>query len=453
MKKALFFLLFFLSYVEVKSADYSGTLPVMFINTTDSIRSKTEYVAATYYIDNMGIDSIQAVGSTDAPLPLQIRGRGNWTWFGDFKKKSYKIKLERGRPLLGMASNKHFALLAHADNSQCYFRNTAGFWISRRLGMDFTPDERPVEVVLNGEYIGLYILTETIRVGKNRLNLTKQQDLETDPALIDGGWLVELDNNEDEQQIQLPVDGTDLGWFWVTYDSPEVLSDVQKNYLASQFTEILNTVYCADKESTDWEQLIDINSLVDYYLVNEITDHLEAFLGSCFLHKDHGEAKWKFGPVWDLGHAFNGWHEKNRFIYDYDGWDPCIMQELARFPHFQTLLRERWLEVEESLYPALTAFLYDYAERIKAACASDHRRWPDYGTDNAKATVDLIVERLNEKRAFLISQWGPHDAHIIGGVPTDCQSDVYYSLQGMKLRERPVRAGIYFYGGCKIIVK
>lgn len=128
MRICIFVILSFININNVLAFGYSQTLPVMFIQTEDNkpILTKTEYINATYYIDPMGIEGIDPIGSVLNPLPLQIRGRGNFTW-GYFDKKPYRIKLEKKQALLGMKKSKHFALLAHADNDYAFFRNTVGF--------------------------------------------------------------------------------------------------------------------------------------------------------------------------------------------------------------------------------------------------------------------------------------------------------------------------------------
>ena len=87
------FLLLSMAISAARAVNYSGTLPVVFINTTTAINSKTDYVSATFHLDPMGIEGYEAIGSADDPFPLEIRGRGNYTWYGPFEKKSYKIKL------------------------------------------------------------------------------------------------------------------------------------------------------------------------------------------------------------------------------------------------------------------------------------------------------------------------------------------------------------------------
>ena len=103
----------------------------------------------------------------------------------------------------------------------------------------WTPSFRPVEVVLNGDYIGLYFLTETIRIDENRVNIYKQQDQETNPDLISGGWLVEVDNYRDECQITIPENNQ---WnLTLRYHSPENLSNAQLQWLTDEFKAINST--------------------------------------------------------------------------------------------------------------------------------------------------------------------------------------------------------------------
>jgi hypothetical protein len=165
----------------------SGSLPVMYINTENSagINSKETYISATYYIDPKETD-FEAIGSVDNQQAMQIRGRGNYTWTG-FSKKPYRIKLDKKTALLGMTKNKNFALLAHADDNKGFMRNAVGLELSRLIGMTWTPESQPIEVVLNGQYIGLYLLTETIRVDSNRVDIVEQADNATGDNDITGG--------------------------------------------------------------------------------------------------------------------------------------------------------------------------------------------------------------------------------------------------------------------------
>lgn len=428
---------------------FSGTLPVVFIHTEDTIASKTEYVGGTCYIDPMGNDEFEPMGSAGEPVPMLIRGRGNWTWFSEqFPKKPYKMKFETKQSPLGMAKNKHFALLAHHDGVRAFFRNAAGFYLSRELKMDYTPAEQPVELVLNGSYEGLYFLTETVRVGKHRVNIVEQEDGETDADLVTGGWLVELDNAEDERQLVMPVGGTDLSWLWVTPHSPETLSTEQHDYLYHQFEELLHRLYSAKKPVEGWEEMVDLSSLARYYVINEVLDHVEAFLGSCFMSKDWGEEAWKFGPLWDLGHAFNDWHPKNRFIYDVDGWPPCLIGQMMKLPQMQEAVERVWAEFYPRKYEGLVAFMTSYAERISAAARCNAERWGVTNTADTQVVLQNCLNLLSEKIDFLVSEWGnPFPIHVSSVTYRPKEEERTYNLLGQPGRQD--QRGIYISGGRK----
>lgn len=283
---------------------YSGTLPVMFINTENKapITSKEVYVQATCYVDPMGNEECPASGTKEAPLTLSVKGRGNWTWTG-FNKKPYRLKLAAGEPLLGMKKSKHFVLMAGADDNLGFMRNPLGYELSRRMKLAWTPDCRPLEVVLNGDYIGLYFLTENIRVDEDRVDVTEQADCSDDD--VTGGWLVEVDNYYTDPHISVKV--TDKSQdIWITYKSPEVLSAAQEDYLQRQFDAIRDAVYNKDRSSTEWENLIDMYAMARVYVVREILQDEEGFHGSFYLHKESGnDSKWVAGPVWDFGNAYD----------------------------------------------------------------------------------------------------------------------------------------------------
>lgn len=405
--KRLFSVLVFLvgafPFVAV-AASFSGTLPVLYINTENNVPvvSKDDYVSASYYIDNLGLAGYESVGSVDNKLPLQIKGRGNYTWSG-FDKKPYRLKLDSKAALLGMKKNKHFALLAHADDNFGFLRNTVGFELSRRIGLAFTPEQRPVEVVLNGDYIGLYFLTEVIRVDKDRVNIVEQDDNETDAEKVTGGWIVEIDNYYDPAQIEIREGNGENIRF--TYKSPEVLSYVQENYLRNLVTAADRAIYSQDKNSMEWERYIDMDSLACFYIVQEIVDNAESFHGSCYFHKERGaDTKMIFGPVWDFGNSFH--RGTSLFIHQYPPFGQTWIGEIAKFPRFQECVRRYWHDFYANGYVGIEQFIDSFVDKISAAAAADAVRWPDYGNPNMNYAKKQYIGYLRSKTAFLLSQWG-----------------------------------------------
>ena len=399
-----------------EATSYSGTMPVMFINTENSqpITSKEEYIFAYYYIDNMGNEEFDNVGSEDAPQPLEIRGRGNYTW-NDFDKKPYRLKLDAKTSLLGMKRNKHWALMANADDYLGGLRNTVGYELSRRLGLAWTPAQQPVEVVLNGDYIGLYMLTETIRVEPDRVNVTPQADYETSPFVVSGGWLVEIDNYQEEEQVRT-VEGNGQNIF-STYKSPEHLSDEQRTYLTGLINATNAAIYVSDKSDNSWENYIDPDTLACFYIVQELLDDTESFHGSCFWHKENGNnTKIMFGPVWDFGNAYH--RTPNRFIYDRPAFTQTWIGEIAKFPHFQEIVLKHWNRFVLFHYDEIDGFIDDFIDQIQQAAMSDAARWPQYGNSDIINDRETFKSFFHNKYQWLASQWGEPEK-VLGDVNLD----------------------------------
>lgn len=382
---------------------YSGTLPVMYINTDGGVEitSTEDYVNATYFLDNMGIEGIESIASPDSAFALQIRGRGNYTW-RDFDKKPYRLKFDKKAAPLGMNKSKHFALLAHADDQMAFLRNTVGFELSRRLGLKYTPAQQPLEVVLNGKYIGLYFLTETIRVAKDRVNIVEQPDTATDATTITGGWLVEIDNYDETEQVRITEGNGEVIRF--TYKTPEILSSQQERYLRTQMIAANSAIYSTDKSSETWEHYIDMDSLARFYIVQEVMDNAESFHGSCYLHKDQGKTKWIFGPVWDFGNSYR--RNNGFFIYQYPPFGQTWIGEIAKYPRFQQKVVEVWQQFKGNDYEGLDEYIDSFVNQIYSASQSNYIRWPQYGNGDIEWAKDEFVKSLDNRIAWLVSQWG-----------------------------------------------
>lgn len=401
MKRTLFFSLVVCLCATLRAAvSPSGTLPVLYIQTENNapITSKEDYINATYYLDNKGLSDYQSIGSKAQPLNMEIRGRGNYTW-RDFDKKPYRIKLADKQPLLGMAKSKHFALLAHADDNKGFMRNTIGFQLSKLIGITWTPTAKPLEVVLNGDYIGLYFLTETIRVDKDRVNIVEQEDEATDPIAITGGWLVEIDNYREDPQIII-IEGdhynTETAF---TYKTPEVLSSAQEQFLKEEM-ERINTLVYGDKNSDELWKYLDMEALARFYIVQELTDNYESFHGSCYLYREMGEGeKWYFGPVWDFGSAFN--RDKSQYIFEGDVWHNHWIPEICKFPAFNTCLKTLWTDFYNGDFNQIYDYIVQQKDLIASAVQADYQRWPDYGNNDFSNRVTKVTNRLRSYAQWL----------------------------------------------------
>ncbi|MGN0232673.1 MAG: CotH kinase family protein, partial [Muribaculaceae bacterium] len=294
----------------------SGTLPIMYINTENGapVVDKVTPIPADLWIDiPEKCDSKEyALGSENEPLKLTIRGRGNSTWLLD--KKPYKLKFEAKTALCGMPKHKHYALLT--ANSV----HILGMELARQVGLGWSPNIYPVELVLNGEYLGAYDLIESIKIDKNRLDIFEQDDLEEDPDIIPYGWLVEVDNYDDEYQVKIQEPGCTP--IKVTHHSPEELSEQQRQWLINSFTEINNVINSSNSEEREhWVDYIDAVSMARYFIVREILQDYDGFNGSMYMYRDNeGDSTfWKMGPMWDT--AFNAWSEPTDWtMFDLPSW-------------------------------------------------------------------------------------------------------------------------------------
>lgn len=396
-------------------ATISGTLPVIYLNTQDSvtIASKDYYINGSLWID----DAQQPLGTSQEPLAIEVKGRGNWTWRNS-DKKPYKIKFASKVSPLGLDRSRHFVLLAHYQDFSGYLRNTVGFELSRQLNMPYTPSQVPVELVLNGDYVGLYFLCEKIRVESGRVDIMEQADNETIPDNVTGGWLLELtdDGNKVIEQHQ-NNDPANSVFCFVT-QSPEVLSQVQRNYIHDLIYRADSCVYVPDKNDQGWEQILDISTLARFYVIHEVMENVEAFSGSLFMYKDLGwNEKLKFGPVWDFDNSFfQESTTSDHFIFDYETqYNFLWIKEVLKFPRFQQEVRAVWHEFcANRVLNKIIDYAWQWRNLVADAERQDRLRWFAYASSHAPDKPQEFLNVISKKAAWLNTQWG-----IVGDVNMD----------------------------------
>lgn len=453
MKKLLLLLTALFCCYALRAVSPSGTLPILHINTKNeaSVTSKEKYVDATYWLETKGVDNMGSdLGAEDSPLSMQIRGRGNYTWTG-FDKKPYRLKLGKKAAMLGMNSSKHWALLAHADDSRGFLRNALGFELSRLVGMSWTPDSKPCEVLLNGDYIGLYFLTETVRVDKNRVNVVNGDDEVEDwleansdkewtdypftPLDNTGGWLVEIDNYDDADQVKVPTLQTNETVLRITYDTPsDYITADQKQWLSRQFIVMDSLIY----NHADWSSYIDIPTAAKFFIINQLTGNYESYHGSCKLYRQRGDAeKWMFGPVWDFGSAF----QKNEAMARWIWQSPFLqhwIENMYKDEAFQAEVKRLYKQLMEGNYKELVTYAESFINLIREAAARDYQRWPEYGNSDLDADLADVKVMLEHAVSFCNRQFGytqPNDynnlsLYLRGFNGWDINSDYRFKYTG-----------------------
>lgn len=340
----------------------------------------------------------------------RIRGRGNSTWIW-YPKKPYRIKLDEKASVLGLDANKDWVLLANYRDPT-HLMNTFVFEMGYGLNMPFTNHTRYVEVTLNGDYIGLYQLTEQIEVGKSRVDIGKKK-----------GWLLSLD--VDDGPAEAPTAGDNF-WSQVyrmpvcvkspeaeDYATPETLLDDAKQALG----DLENVIHSHDYEAL--KKVMNVQSMIDYLLIQEYVYNVEvAAPRSIYLHKDKGDALWTFGPLWDFdagfdfdwGHMYDG----HGYFADYRetvlGTDPArhisnydyvssFFTDMWKNKEFVSDVKARWKQIRPRVISEFWAETKRYADAAAEAMERDAKRWPidkKYTTE-----INRMEKWLNSRAVYM----------------------------------------------------
>ena len=293
-----------------------------------------------------------------------VKGRGNSTWV-IHPKKPYRIKLNSTAGLLGMPSDKNWVLLANYSD-KTLLRNRTSFEFSRRLGRAWTPRAVPVEVTLNGVYLGVYDLVEQVRVAGDRVDITETKDSTAPEA---GGYLVEINERMDD-----PVCWRTLKGVAVCIKAPDPGTDVQNTYIKDYIQDAENSLFTAD--SMAYQAYFDVDALIDWYLVNELFKNPDSKdWGSIYIQKDAG-GKLTYGPVWDFDLAAG-----NRDYFDatpqgfWTATAPWLEQMAHVDPAIKTRVRARWNAMKPQI-DTLPAYIDAQAWALSEAQARNFTKWP-----------------------------------------------------------------------------
>lgn len=253
------------------------------------ITSKDQYLPCTAYL--LGGSSFE----THMEMKAAIRGRGNSTWFW-YPKKPYRLKLEESTPLLGMASNRDWVLLADFRDVT-HLMNNVAFTLAHELGLPCANRSRYVNLYLNGKPQGLYMMTEQIEEGKNRVPLDKEQ-----------GILLALDLNDGPGEHP---EGTDNFWSSVFKSAcavkyPKDPDQAALDRVRKEFATLESAI--GQRRWTDIQQLLDIDSMIHYILIQEIIGNGEVdnrpSMRSGYIHRHDDASPWVMGPFWDADAGF-----------------------------------------------------------------------------------------------------------------------------------------------------
>ncbi|MEE0236450.1 MAG: CotH kinase family protein [Bacteroidales bacterium] len=315
-------------------------IPIVRIDTKGKpILDKKNYVDGTISIsDPEGLYSDVYEFKAD----MGIRGRGNSTW--SFPKKPWKVKLDEKASLLGMPADKEWALLAnYADRT--LIRNIVAMKLSEICGFSWTPRMRSVEVYLNNEYQGVYTLCEHKKVSKDRVDIDVVGENDNSGDAVTGGYYLEIEEQQDETTCW----GTSMG-VPMMFSDPEEPTAQQLAYVKDMFESFEQALWARNwSQTSGYPKYIDVDSFVDYYIVQELTKNIDGNLRkSSFITKERGK-KMEMYHLWDfdltLGNCGYFWgnvgNGPENFWIRLDKWFPHLFND----PAFVQKVQKRWNEL------------------------------------------------------------------------------------------------------------
>lgn len=374
------------------------------------VTSKESYLSGTLTVDD---------GET---FPMRIRGRGNSTW--TMPKKPYRIKLDSKASLLGLPEEKDWVLLANYEDRSMLRTWLAFGFGAKATGLAWTPEDRFVDVSLNGQDLGTYVLTEQVEASPAKV------------ALPSGGQLLEVDDRILPAQPGGPTKepgfvtsrGVALGLKDPDDPKPQQLAatkaaveDLESRLYGDSWTD----------ESDGYRAVVDVPSFVDWYLVEELTKNYDSdFFSSIFLSWAPGQ-KFRMGPLWDFDRSSGygpGGLTGDEYATPEQWWlrgDATQVgghrqhashwfARLLADPWFAEQVAVRWRELSPQL-AAVAAGLHRQAAVMRPALDHDWSLWhtaepnPDPAAVHGStydAELDHLTSWINARIAWLDTELG-----------------------------------------------
>ena len=437
----------------------SSNLPIVVINTNgQSIPSDVKILAQMGIVDN-GPGNLNHPGDpyTDYNGDIGIERRGSSS-DAFSPKKSYTVELRDGMgadfnvPILGMPAEADWVLLANYFDKSL-MNNTLSFHLARAMG-NYAPRTRDVEVVLNGVYIGVYVVAEKIKRGAARVDIAKLQATETSGDDLTGGYIISVDRSGDAgsgfYSNFAPVESPNGQQIFIQYKypKPDNIVPEQKAYIQAyvdSFETALAGPAFMDPVSGFRAFAVD-SSFVDLLLLNELSRNVDGYRLSSFLYKDKASngGRLHAGPAWDYGLAWGnadycngadigGWAYDFGDVCSDDGNQmPFWWARLVQDSSFADALRCRWNDLRDNvLSPAyISAYCDSVAALLDAAQQRNFTVWPTLGIyvwPNPQPVPATYAGEVQELEDFMNARWAWLDANLPEGhscLPTSVDQGV-----------------------------
>ena len=333
----------------------SSNLPIVVINTNgQEILDEYKITADMGVIYNGGgvrNNLTDPYNNYNGKIGIEIRGSTS----KQFPKKQYAVETRDNSgndldvSLLGFPSESDWILFA-PYNDKSLMRDVLAYRIASDMGR-YASRSKYCEVVLNGEYIGVYVLLEKVKRDANRVNIKKLEAPDTAGTALTGGYIIKIDktdgeNNDGWYSNYYPFSESQYKVFYqYHYPKPDEIVSQQKTYIQNKifyFETIMKYNSDISDSSTGYPKYIDVDSFVDFVLVNEVTKNVDAYRLSTYLYKNRDDINTKIfaGPVWDFNLSFGNANYYEGWLTS--GWEIELLTDFSNIPDGETFLTPFW---------------------------------------------------------------------------------------------------------------
>lgn len=414
----------------------SGSLPIMMINTSGQTIINNQRIAAGMSLIHDPADTINYTYDTpnvyDGRISIEIRGASS----SSFPKKSYNIETQTDSgtnnnvPLLGMPRENDWVLYApYSDKSMV--RNVISYRWYEQLGY-WSPRTRFIDLYLNDEYQGIYVLTEKIKQDDDRVDLPELTSFDTSDDAISGGYILQVDRTDNlawneywTTPVLPPYSGFPRNTF--EYYDPKIdqLTGQQAAFIKDWMND-LDALLASDDYMdpvTGYRKYIDVGSFVDYFIFHELNKDVDAYRLSAFFYKLRNSEGGKLvaGPPWDYNLTY-GNVDYGGDVRETTGWiynrsvSMYWWRRLMADPWFSNQVVCRWQELSGSIASEEYMFgLIDSSINVMGASVdTNFERWPILGVyvwpnnivfDTFEEEVAFLKTWISERISFLTASW------------------------------------------------
>lgn len=355
-------------------------------------------------IDNENnINSVKDIPKLESKIKIRLRGNTSI----NYNKKQYFIKLinddgsENKQDIFGMGEEYEWILnISYIDKS--LIRNYLALSLSSKI-MENVPEARYCEVIIknknNLEYKGLYLLMESIKRGDNRLSISKY-----DNKFTASSYILRRDRL-DETGVTLNNYGTinklTPEYLEVKYPYKKDLTEETLEYITNDIDNFEKALFSSDeKEFYKYSEYIDVESFIDYFIINELFSNYDSGYHSTYIYKE-AYGKLKMGPVWDFDSAFDNYKKQQQKIDSTAMHDAPWFKELLKDPEFTRKLIERYNLLRKDILSNdnIINYIDEITEYLGPAIDRDWKVWGDFYTSEylSEYVIDGEIKDRNTK--------------------------------------------------------